>query len=128
MVRWPSVLVVEDDAELRAVVLEVLRSEGYDVTGAEEGTEAVRAIRARQFDVILMDKNLPGPSGLALLPELLKMCPGTRVIMMTAFGDVPSYVEAVEKGAADYLFKPFLMEELKSAIRKVLALDAAWRV
>ncbi|HSB73038.1 MAG TPA: response regulator [Candidatus Methylomirabilis sp.] len=128
MLKWPSVLVVEDDAEMRAVVLEVLRSEGYEVVGAEDGAEAVRAIRARRFNVILMDKNLPGPSGLALLPELLEVCPGTRIIMMTAFGDVPSYVEAVEKGAADYLFKPFQMEELKSAIRKALALDAASRV
>jgi DNA-binding NtrC family response regulator len=71
-----------------------------------------------------MDKNMPGPSGLDILPGFRRSCPRSRIIMMTAFGDVPSYVEAAEKGAADFLFKPFRMDEMKAAIRKVLGLDA----
>src|SRR5574341_76449 len=94
---------------------------GYDVGEAKDGTEAVLALRARKFDVILMDKNMPGPSGLDLLPGFRRVCPDSQVIMMTAFGDVPSYMEAVEKGAVEYLFKPFRMEEMKAAIEKAVA-------
>lgn len=121
----PAVLVVDDDAEMRALLLDVLRREGFDVAEARDGAEAVLALRSRDFDVVLMDKNMPGPSGLDLLPGLRRTSPRARVIMMTAFGDVPSYVEAVEKGAVDYLFKPFSMEELQAAVRKALTLGPA---
>jgi two-component system response regulator (stage 0 sporulation protein F) len=121
--RHRSILVVDDDPEMRALLLDVLRNEGYDVVDAKDGTEAVLALRARRFDLILMDKNMPGPSGLDLLPGFRRVCPDSKIIMMTAFGDVPSYIEAVEKGAAEYLFKPFRMEELKAAIAKALHVD-----
>lgn len=114
------VLVVDDDREMRALLSEELRQEGYEVTEAANGSEAVLACRNHEFHVILMDKNMPGASGLDLLPGFRRSCPRSRIIMMTAFGDVPSYVEAAERGAADYLFKPFRMEEMKVAIRKAL--------
>ena len=120
MAKQQSILVVDDDPEMRALLLDVLRNEGYDVAEAKDGTEAVLALRARQFDLILMDKNMPGPSGLDLLPGFRRVCPDSQIVLMTAFGDVPSYMEAVEKGAAEYLFKPFRMEELKAAIAKAL--------
>lgn len=120
MAKATSVLVVDDDPEMRALVLDVLRNEGYEVVEAKDGTEAVLALRAREFDVILMDKNMPGPSGLDLLPGFQRVSPRSRIIMMTAFGDVPSYMEALEKGAVEYLFKPFRMEEMKAAIQKAL--------
>ncbi|HZS32793.1 MAG TPA: response regulator [Methylomirabilota bacterium] len=116
--RLPRVLVVDDDPEMRALVVEELRQEGYEVAEARDGAEAVLAVRAGSYDVILMDKNMPGPSGLDLLPGFRRTCPGSRIIMMTAFGDVPSYVEALEKGAVEYLFKPFRMEEMKAAVRR----------
>jgi DNA-binding NtrC family response regulator len=121
VIAQPSILIVDDDAEMRALLLDVLRSEGYEAAEAKDGTEAVLALRARSFDVILMDKNMPGPSGLDLLPGFRRVCPGTQVIMMTAYGDVSSYMEAAEKGAVEFLFKPFRMEELKAAIAKILA-------
>ena len=127
MATVASVLVVDDDTEMRALLLDVLRNDGYEVAEARDGAEAVLALRAREYDVILMDKNMPGPSGLDLLPGLRRVCPRSRIIMMTAFGDVPSYMEAVEKGAAEYLFKPFRMEEMKAAVRKALGFDAAAR-
>lgn len=70
-----------------------------------------------------MDKNMPGPSGLDLIPGFRRLCPQSQIIMMTAYGDVASYVEAAEKGAVEYLFKPFRMDEMKTAIRKALELD-----
>jgi len=118
------VLVVDDDPEMRALLLDVLRNEGYEVAEAKDGIEAVLALRAREFDVILMDKNMPGPSGLDLLPGFRRVCPRSQIIMMTAFGDVASYMEAAEKGAVEYLFKPFRMEEMKAAIAKALGSSA----
>ncbi len=120
MRKPPSILVVDDDPEMRALLYDVLRNEGYEVVEAKDGTEAVLALRSRSFDVIVMDKNMPGPSGLDLLPGFRRVAPRSQVIMMTAFGDVPSYMEAVEKGAVEFLFKPFRMEEMKAAIAKAL--------
>ena len=125
--KQPSILVVDDDAEMRALLLDVLRNEGYEVAEAKDGTEAVVALRARRFDVILMDKNMPGPSGLDLLPGFRRACPRSQIIMMTAYGDVPSFMEAVEKGAVEFLFKPFRMEEMKAAIAKALGGEAESR-
>jgi DNA-binding NtrC family response regulator len=119
------ILVVDDEPEMRALLVDELRREGYQVTEAGDGAEAVLACRTGEFEVILMDKNMPGPSGLDLLPGFRRTCPQARIIMMTAFGDVPSYVEAAEKGAADFLFKPFRIEEMKAAIRKALGTNAS---
>src|SRR3989304_8416194 len=125
--REPSILVVDDDPEMRALLLDVLRNEGYEVAEARDGTEAVVALRARRFDLILMDKNRPGPSGLDRPPGFRRVCPGSQIIMMTAFGDVASYMEAAEKGAVEYLFKPFRMEEMKAATPKALSQDSGAR-
>ncbi len=125
--KRPAILVVDDDPEMRALLLDVLHNEGYDVAEATDGAQAVLALRAREFEIILMDKNMPGPSGLDLLPGLRRVCPRSQIIMMTAFGDVPSYMEAVEKGAVEYLFKPFRMEEMMAAIRKAMELSASSR-
>jgi len=122
-----SILIVDDDSEMRALLLDVLRTEGYEVAEAKDGTEAVLALRGREFDVILMDKNMPGPSGLDLLPGFRRVCPRSQIIMMTAYGDVPSFMEAVEKGAVEFLFKPFRMEEMKTAIAKALGGEAESR-
>lgn len=123
MARPVRILVVDDDAEMRVLLAEELRREGWEAHEAADGAEAVMACRAAPFDVVLMDKNMPGPSGLDLLPGFRRTCPDSRIIMMTAFGDVPSYVEAVEKGAVDFLFKPFKIDELKAAIRKALGIE-----
>jgi DNA-binding NtrC family response regulator len=120
-----KVLVVDDDPEMRALLAEELRREGYEVVDAGDGGEAVLACRATEFDVILMDKNMPGPSGLDLLPGFRRACPRSRIIMMTAFGDVPSFVEASEKGAVDFLFKPFRIDDLRAAIKKALGSEAS---
>jgi len=114
------VLVVDDDAELRALLREVLTNEGYDVVEAEDGAGAVLALRARPYDVVLLDKNMPGPSGLELLPGFRRVCPASRFIMMTAFGDIASYMDAAEKGAVDFLFKPFPLQEMTCAVARAL--------
>jgi len=115
------ILVVDDDGEMRALLAEVLREAGYDVKEAANGAEALIRLRAESFAAIVLDKNMPGLTGLDLLPGMRVICPETPVVLITAFGDVATYVDAVEKGACAYLFKPFRMEELLQALRQALA-------
>jgi CheY-like chemotaxis protein len=92
--------------------------EAYDVEEAVNGAEALIRLRNETFAAIILDKNMPGLSGLDILPGLRKICPETPVILITAFGDVSTYVEAMEKGAYEYVFKPFRMEELVRVLKR----------
>jgi DNA-binding NtrC family response regulator len=114
------VLVVDDDCEMRALLADVLGDEGYAVEGVANGAEALIRLRAGSFAAIVLDKNMPGLSGLDLLPGLRTICPDTPIIMITAFGDVATYVDAIEKGAFEYVFKPFRMEELLRVLGRAL--------
>ncbi len=117
----PRILVVDDDAEMRALLADVLSVEGYAVAGAANGAEALIRLRNEAFAAIVLDKNMPGLSGLDLLPGLRTICPEMPVILITAFGDVASYVDAIEKGAFAYVFKPFRLEELLKTLEQALA-------
>lgn len=114
-------LVVDDDTEMRALLADVLSGEGYVVAEAANGAEALIRLRAEPFAAIVLDKNMPGLSGLDLLPGLRTICPDMPVILITAFGDVASYVDAMEKGAFAYVFKPFRMEELLKTLERAVA-------
>ena len=114
-------LVVDDDPEMRELLVEVLTEEGYEVAEAPDGAHALIRLRAEEFGAIILDKNMPGLSGLDLLPGLRTICPETPVILITAFGDVSTYMEAMEKGAFEYVFKPFRMEELLRVLRRALS-------
>jgi two-component system response regulator (stage 0 sporulation protein F) len=114
------VLVVDDDGEMRALLADVLSDEGYAVEGVANGAEALIRLRSQSFAAIVLDKNMPGLSGLDLLPGLRTICPETPIIMITAFGDVATYVDAMEKGAFTYIFKPFRMEELLRVLQRAL--------
>ena len=117
----PRILVVDDDAEMRALLGEVLSEEGYEVEQSANAAEALIRLRTETFSAIVLDKNMPGLSGLDVLPGLRLICPETPVIMITAYGDVATYVDAMEKGVFEYLFKPFRMEELLRLLRRTLA-------
>jgi DNA-binding NtrC family response regulator len=114
------ILVVDDDAEMRALLAEVLSDEGYAMEGVPNGAEALIRLRTESFAAIVLDKNMPGLSGLDLLPGLRTVCPETPVILITAFGDVSAYMDAMEKGAFEFIFKPFRMEELLRTLRRAL--------
>lgn len=118
------VLIVDDDREMRALLADVLGEAGYDVTEAADGARALIRLRSESFAAIILDKNMPGLSGLDLLPGLRTICPETPVILITAFGDVGTYVDAMEKGATAYIFKPFRMQELLEVLQRAVALPA----
>jgi DNA-binding NtrC family response regulator len=115
-----TILIVDDDPEMRALLAEFLSQEGYIVEESTTGAEALIRLRKECFSAIIIDKNMPGLSGLDLLPGLRTICPETPIILITAFGDAATYMEALEKGAYEYLFKPFRMEEILQVLRRAL--------
>ena len=112
------VLIIDDENGIRTSLGLILAAEGYDVSTAADADEGLRAAQSERFDVVLCDVRMPRRSGLEVLPELIRAQPDATVLMMSAYGQVEQALEAVRKGAYDYLAKPFQAEELLLAIGK----------
>jgi len=112
------ILVVDDDPEMRRLLAEFLRGEGFRVDLAANGQEALRQLCEEIFDHVVLDKNLPGESGLEMLPLLRALAPGTPVTLITAFGDSRTHEQAFSRGAYDVLLKPFNLDDLIEVLRK----------
>lgn len=106
------ILLVDDEPELRGVLEDALREAGYVVETAADGSEALGQLEHQVYDVVITDVRLPKVEGLSLLRHLRSESPQTKVIMMTAYGQVTDAVAALKEGAYDYLTKPFDIEEL----------------
>lgn len=115
-----KILVVDDDAELRANLSEILKEAGYHISEAASGREAIEKTKAEAFDIALLDLMMPKMSGTDTLLELKKMNPKTKAIMITAFATIENAVEAIKRGASDYISKPFKIETLLTTIKRVL--------
>src|SRR5918997_2517734 len=113
-----SVLVVDDDALLRKLVTEQLARSGFDSSGAASGEEALAALQATDYDVVLLDIRMPGLSGLDTLREVRKLEDAPEVIMLTADPSLGTGLEAMRLGAYDYLTKPATLDEMEAVIRK----------
>jgi two-component system, NtrC family, response regulator AtoC len=112
------ILVVDDDDALRESLELFLASEGFEVAAAAEGAQALAQLERAPFDVVLCDLRMPGIDGFELLPQLLRIVPGLTVILMSAYGTRDLAIEALKRGAYDYLAKPFPPSEALLAIRK----------
>jgi two-component system response regulator HydG len=117
----PPLLVVDDDAAFRAVTSALLEDEGYAVTCAAEGNEAIDLLRERHFDLVLTDLVMGEVNGLQVLEAAKAINPGTIVIMVTGFASIESAVEAIKQGAEDYLTKPCSNAELLLKVERALA-------
>ena len=115
-----EVLLVDDEPDLRDLLEEALIQEGYRVTTAADGAEALGKLAHQMFDVVLCDVRLPKVDGLELLRHLRTASPNTNVIMMTAYAEVPAAVLALKEGAYDYLTKPFDIDELLLQVSRIL--------
>ncbi|MDP2279764.1 MAG: response regulator [Nitrospirota bacterium] len=115
-----KVLIVDDDAELRSTLSEILKGAGYHIDEASSGKEAIEKMASKDFDIALLDLMMPKMNGIETLTELKKITPKTKVIMITAFATVENAVDAIKKGASDYISKPFKIEELLTTIRRVI--------
>lgn len=110
------VLVVDDDRDHAESVAEILEMNGYEVEMAFSGEEALDRFKAHEFDVTLMDVKLPGMNGVETYFEFRRLCPNTRVIMMTGFSVEQLVAQAVANGALGVLHKPFTAGDLLKAI------------
>ena len=116
----PAVLVADDDAVARDLLVEVLEREGYRVRAAGGGAEAIALGERELFDVALVDLRMPDADGLAVLERLVAREPAPAVLILTAFAAMDTAIEAIRRGAYDYLSKPFRLEEIKRAVRRML--------
>lgn len=115
-----SVLVVDDKEQMRAVLEKFLNAEGYAVESAASADEALRKLEKSNFDLVLSDIKMPGMDGNELLDRVRARNDETIVILMTAFGSIEAAVSAIKRGAADYVSKPFAVEEVLLRIRRAL--------
>ncbi|HZZ84015.1 MAG TPA: sigma-54 dependent transcriptional regulator [Anaeromyxobacteraceae bacterium] len=113
-----KVLVVDDQKNMRTTTALMLRAAGYEVSEAEDGAAAIQRVAAETFDVILTDLRMGPPDGMEVLRAAAEVSPSTQVIVMTAYGTIDSAVEAIRRGAYDYLAKPFQEPELLVRISK----------
>jgi DNA-binding NtrC family response regulator len=97
------ILIVDDDPGLRESLELVLAAEGYEVVGAQNADEALGQLTHAPVDVVLCDLRMPGMNGMELLPELVRRLPSATVIMMSAYGSADLAIEAMKRGAYDYL-------------------------
>jgi DNA-binding NtrC family response regulator len=112
-----KILFVEDDERLRDVLLEAAAMEEYDAQGASSAEAAVQMLSGESFDVMVTDVSLPGMSGLDLLRHCQRLQPSILPIVITAHGTVDTAVEAMKRGAADFITKPFELDGLLGTIR-----------
>ena len=115
-----QILVVDDEEELRNAIVEILTLEGFDVEGVASSEEAWAKLSQAAYDVLITDHNLPGKSGIDLLEDTLARFPETIGIVITGYGTIETAVQAIKKGAYDYLAKPFKLVELPIMVRKGL--------
>ena len=116
----PKVLVVDDETSLCQFMQIMLAKEGYDVTTLSSGQEALSRLAQKRFDVVIADLMMPEMNGLELLSKAREIDPSLAFVVMTAFASVDSAIEALKKGAADYITKPFKVDEIKIALARLL--------
>lgn len=111
-----SVLVVDDDERFRERLVRAFVDRGFDVRGAKDAPDALVLATADSPEWAVIDLRMPGPSGLELLKELLAIDPATRVVVLTGYGSIATAIEAVRRGAVDYLTKPADADQIIAAL------------
>ena len=114
-----SVLVVDDEPDMRIALTHALGRSGYSVETASNGFEGLKKFKNKNFNIVITDMKMPEMSGMEVLERVKKISPQVPVIMITAFGTVNRAVEAMKEGASDYILKPFSSETLEAAIKKL---------
>lgn len=118
----PKILLIEDEPTMRIGMSHLLSSAGYNVKSYKDGEEGIAAIEREAFDLVITDMRLPGFDGLAVLKRVKALSPSTGVIIITAYAEVKTAVQAIKDGAFDYISKPFSNDELLILIERFLRL------
>jgi two-component system, OmpR family, response regulator QseB len=111
------VLVVEDDPELRELLARLLADAGYEVDLAGDGQAGLHRVLTREYDILVLDRGLPGIDGLDLIRRVRRRGVETPVLVLTAYGALADRVAGLDAGAEDYLVKPFEVDELLARLR-----------
>jgi len=119
-----KVLFVDDDPEMRQLIVEFFLSQNYSVAAAVSGKDALSQMGNFDFDVVITDLRMQEMDGLALLREIHLQNPSLPVILITAFGSIETAVEAIKEGASNFVPKPFKMQTLKMIVDK--AIEQKW--
>ncbi len=122
-----TVLVVEDDEEMRRLLEDELREAGYEVLTAGSGSEGLERLGRAEVDVVVTDMMMPGMKGSELLAEVRARDPEVPVVIITAFGSIDSAVDAMRAGAYRYVAKPFRIEQLLGTVESALRERRQWR-
>ncbi|TLD41321.1 MAG: Response regulator of zinc sigma-54-dependent two-component system [Candidatus Jettenia ecosi] len=115
----PSLLLVDDDKNTLDGLVKILMHDGYTVSGAVSGYDALNLLSRKNFDIIVTDMKLPGMGGISLIHEIRKREESVAIVVITAYSSVKTAVEAIKCGADDYLTKPINIEELKVVLEKL---------
>ena len=113
------ILVADDEESMRWVLSKALRKKGYSVDLAADGNQALRQVREQSYDLVIVDIKMPGMSGLEFLDKARELRPDLLVVVMTAEASMKNAVEAMKRGAYDYITKPFDLEVIDAIIEKV---------
>lgn len=116
-----TILVVDDDQELRTTIAEILEQESLAAVTAENADRALELLEQSSFSLVLLDMVMPGTDGMTAITLIKKLSPKTRIVVITAYSSIQSAIQAMQLGADDYLTKPFKIEALLTAVRKNLA-------
>src|SRR5271168_4632466 len=114
------ILIVDDEANARAALSEILHDEGYQTETAADGFKALGKLEEFAPDVVLTDVKMPGLDGIAFMDKARAAAPSTVFVVMTAFGTISSAVDAVKKGADNYLTKPLEYEALSAVVERAM--------
>ena len=117
--RW-KVLVVDDERIVRESLVDWFKKSGYDVEGADGGRAALDMVDEKDYDFIFLDIKMPEVNGLEVLDHVKQNCPHSMVIMITAYGSIETAVDAMKRGACDYLTKPFEPGDLACLLERLL--------
>jgi len=115
-----SILVVDDEPGIREFLKIMLEREGYEVSCAADGGEAINFFKEQKYDVVLADIKMPKVDGFGVLARIKEISPETSVIMITAFASFESAVKSMKEGAYDYIAKPFNVDEVKMTVKNAL--------
>jgi len=116
----PHLLFVDDEPALRALMAERLTDHGFDVVEAESGERALELLHQFAFDVVITDLRMPGMDGTQVIESARQRYPGIIAIVITGYGTVKDAVEAIKRGASDFITKPFQFDELSHVLKKAL--------
>ncbi len=115
-----KILIVDDEKDILRALEFILSREGYSVSTATSGEEAIELLKKDEYDLVLTDLRMEGMDGMEVLQKTLQIRPSTLVIIMTAYATVESAVTAMKMGASDYIVKPFINEDVKMRIKRLL--------